>query len=814
MIRVEKLSKTYDRRSLRANRVLSGVSFQLPDTGFVCIVGPSGCGKTSLLNAVGGLDVFDEGRVSTDTLGAVRCGSRETDAERNRSFGYIFQNYYLLPEHTVAYNVYLGLHSLELTHEEKLRRVMQALRDVDMARFARRKAGELSGGQQQRVSIARALARRPRVIFADEPTGNLDRANTIHICTLLRRISKTSLVVMVTHEEDIARFFADRILTIENGCLAGDETGWQREGLAFENDRLYAGDYESRACRTDGVELRLLRESDAAPVALTVVALKDRVLVKLDDSRAVSCSGAAESPVLVEGRRPVLRLEELEQEELHPEPPAPQGRAGSGLGLGMMLREAASLVREKGLRRAGTWAFLVVLTVLTMLTVGDYLNVASMDPEDFVTTDSHVLEIQIERGANVGTDTLGIQSLVYEYLDHLDASGLAFTYLPNVPVELTYSEVLFRQMGAVEEKLYGFSYVPIQALDGSTILYGRAPENPEEIVIDRWVLDALLAKDGILQSGISDVSDFLGAELSYSRKNYAPTIVGICDSGEPAVYMDLAGLASVGTAGTEVIRLSDLQAAFPGVYEDVTLSAGECLIVTNNAGQAYADRVGGVYTTNSKVSYTIAGTIEADTYASLVIADEALEELLRSMLLTRFYVYCGDKQAVMDYLSAGMDETLSGRVQAHVRDYSSEAWQSYRSATQLRLDGRTIVTVTVMLVSLVMLCLLQRSRVRERLGMISVYRLLGIPGRKLAAIFAMESVLTGLRSVLPAGVLTWLAVTVLGSFASLEVQLSLPWQAAALTALVIFAFHLAVSVLSLLGLLRLPPARLAAKFDF
>ena len=141
MIEIKHLNKTYDRGRRTANRVLKDVSFTLPDTGFVCILGPSGCGKTSLLNAIGGLDTFDNGTLATETVKAHRYGTAAYNAERNRNFGYIFQNYYLLDNHTVAYNVYLGLHSLELSHKEKLRRVRQALEAVGMERFVRRKVG-------------------------------------------------------------------------------------------------------------------------------------------------------------------------------------------------------------------------------------------------------------------------------------------------------------------------------------------------------------------------------------------------------------------------------------------------------------------------------------------------------------------------------------------------------------------------------------------------------------------------------------------------------------------------------------------------
>ena len=262
MIRVEHLNKTYDRRRPNANRVLKDISFSLPNKGFVCILGPSGCGKTSLLNAVGGLDRFDNGTLATENVKVHSYGVRAYEMERDRNFGYIFQNYYLLSDHSAAYNVYLGLHSLGLSHKEKLQRVRQAMAAVDMERFLHRTVGELSGGQQQRVAIARALARRPRVIFADEPTGNLDEANTRNICTLLRQASKDSLVIMVTHEERIARFFADRIITLRDGVIVSDDRDWERENLqADPNQAIYTQGLDD--ARAQMVQM-LKNASDAA----------------------------------------------------------------------------------------------------------------------------------------------------------------------------------------------------------------------------------------------------------------------------------------------------------------------------------------------------------------------------------------------------------------------------------------------------------------------------------------------------------------------------------------------------------------------
>ena len=820
MIQVRDLNKTYDQGRRNANHVLRDVSFTLPDTGFVCIVGASGCGKTSLLNAVGGLDAFDNGTISTGSVSVSRYGSRELERERNNSFGYIFQNYYLLSEHSVAYNVYLGLHALRLTHREKLVRVREALSAVNMDRYARRIVSELSGGQQQRVAIARALARRPRVIFADEPTGNLDEENTLNICTLLRRISKTSLVIMVTHEENIARFFADRIITLSEGRIVGDDDSWQREHLTAAGDALYTGDYEEERIESECVKLRVLHQEGSEPVNLTVAVLKDRIILKLDDGRTVSCSASGEEPLVLEGKRPVLTLEAVDNEPAAAELestscPAQSARAGSGLTWIMMVQEAGRLLRGKGLRRLGAWVFLVAMSVLTTIMVGDYLTVSAVEPEDFVITDSHILEFELERGPNMPVKTTGILGQMENYYHYLRDSGLDFDVLPYVNTQLRYSTDVFLQMGTVSEPVSNFSHALITRLDESKLIYGRMPEMSDEVVVDRWVLDAFLERDGIIQSGIPDITGMLGAKLDYFKKDYAPTIVGICDCGDPTIYIPAAGLASVGVAGTPVIPLSELQAMYPGVYDDVVLSQDECIMIYNNAGAAYKSKVGSYYNAGSNFQYSIVDSIEADTWGHLVLADDAIEGLLSHMAnaTPSFMLYCENKAAMKAYLAEGLPEELEDVVLVYVKDANSDAWNSYQSASRLKADARTIVTVTVILLSMVMLFLLQRSCVQQRIGMMAVYRVLGIPRYKLLSIFSLESVLLSLLSVLPATAVTLVVAQVLNLLPSLEFSMILPWQAALLVFVAITVYHLLVSLLPAWGLLRLPPARLAGKYD-
>ena len=826
-MKVTNLNKTYDRRSANANRVLKDVSFTLPDTGFVCILGPSGCGKTSLLNAIGGLDRFDSGEIDLGDVTVRGYGAAAYEAERNRSFGYIFQNYYLLQNHSVAYNVYLGLHSLSLNHGEKLRRVKEALAAVDMERYLRRKVSDLSGGQQQRVAIARALARRPRVIFADEPTGNLDEANTVNICSLLRRISKTSLVVMVTHEERIARFFADRIIRLEDGRIASSDSSWQRSSLSVEDgSAIYAGDCREETARTEQVSLRVLSEEGAGPVSLTVAVLRDRIVIRLEDGRTVSCGGAGESPRIEEGRKPAMTMETLEREDeglaefSHRE--GEQGKAGQGLGPTMMAAEARELAKGRDRKWFAAWFFMVLLTVLSVWMTGDYLTLKTVDPRDFVMTDSHILELQLERGEQHDIDEEGymqatmLRETVAEYVRLFQIEKEGFEILPYVTATpLLATDNYFPQMEDVSLKLQQFSYIPLDYLEESSLILGRMPENTMEIVVDRWVLDAVLREEGILQNSITDISFFLGKTLTFPKISYTATIVGISDNGEAALYAARSAIVTVAVGGKSLMTLSELQKAFPGQFDDLVLAEDECITVRHRG--VAQNRPGQPLSFNAQLKYTIAQEIEVDTYATVIVADSQLETIIESMAIVprRFLLYCPDKAAVKEsILSEPLKLETDKKLQVFVTDSYSDAWAVYTAASSMKADARTIVTVTVMAAAAVMLYLLRRTQVHSRIEMLAVYRLLGIPKGKLAAVFAMESGLTFLVSALPAAAVTWLVVTVLTGIEDITFSMVLPWQAAAGVAAVILGYHLAVSLIPLMRLLNLPPAQLASRYDF
>ncbi len=228
MLEITHLKKDYyvDKKPYRA---IEDLSLDFPDVQFVSVLGPSGCGKTTLLNCIGGLDSFDSGDILFDGCSLREMDDKKKNSYRNNVIGFVFQNYYLIPQLSVLDNVKVALEVRDYPDREITSMALDALKQVGVLDLKDKKPNQLSGGQAQRVAIARCLVTDPRVILADEPTGALDSANSLSIMSLLKELSKNRLVIMVTHNEELAKEYSDRIISMKDGKLVSDETIEKKE---------------------------------------------------------------------------------------------------------------------------------------------------------------------------------------------------------------------------------------------------------------------------------------------------------------------------------------------------------------------------------------------------------------------------------------------------------------------------------------------------------------------------------------------------------------------------------------------------------
>lgn len=222
MIRIEKITKRYPMGDYDVEALVD-VSFSLFPTGFISIIGPSGCGKTTLLNILGGLDRPTSGAFFHDDVDTLNFSDHDWNVYRHQHVGFIFQHYHLISHLSILDNVMLPLKLMGMSSQEQHEKAYAVLKSLGLRDKAKHKPNQLSGGQQQRAAIARALICEPTIILADEPTGSLDQASSLEIMHILKEISKTRLVVLVTHNEKLAHMFSDRILTLSDGRLVNDD---------------------------------------------------------------------------------------------------------------------------------------------------------------------------------------------------------------------------------------------------------------------------------------------------------------------------------------------------------------------------------------------------------------------------------------------------------------------------------------------------------------------------------------------------------------------------------------------------------------
>ena len=246
MLKLTEIVKDY-RAGDNIVRALDGISVEFRKSEFVSVLGASGCGKTTLLNIIGGLDRYTSGQLNIDGQDTDTFRSVDWDLYRNQRIGFIFQSYNLIPQISILANVELALTLSGVPAKERKKRAQEALEKVGLGAQVKKKPNQLSGGQMQRVSIARALINNPDIILADEPTGALDSTTSVNVMELLKEIAKDRLVIMVTHNPELAEQYSTRIIRMSDGKIIGDtmpyDSGAEEEARARAEKDAGAADF-------------------------------------------------------------------------------------------------------------------------------------------------------------------------------------------------------------------------------------------------------------------------------------------------------------------------------------------------------------------------------------------------------------------------------------------------------------------------------------------------------------------------------------------------------------------------------------------
>lgn len=558
MIHIKNLNKYYHKGKTNEIHVINNTSITLEDTGLICILGESGSGKTTLMNTISGLDDFHDGEMEIDGVKIKKYGERKQERVRDEKFGYIFQNYYLLQDRTVEYNIMLALSLYNISEEEKEERIDYVLRAVDMWKYKKRLISQLSGGQQQRIAIARALAKAPKVIFADEPTGNLDEKNTMRIMGILKKISQTCLVVVVTHEKSIADFFADKILWITDGVIEKQIDKKKDASYEYvEDTNIYLQEYEKTEVSEDNVKLEVYANEEVPPAEIKIIYEHGKIYIYGGDSKDLVFLSRSDEKKLVDSKKPVIDIKEAEEADYSLE--HIEGAKKPKMGAREIMDIARTNIKALGKKQIFLVFTLIAMAVLTILIMQDTLSILRIDEQALSTVDSHYYKVTAEKNAMI-TDN-EFTNYFSQMTQNFEDKEIDANIVPVITFNYQYKG--YQQLETESYEVSGFSLVPLDKVSEADLVYGRMPENDQEIVIDRWVLENFMTNCAGIENVMTNIRQALGSKIT-NFKGMDYTIVGISETNEPTIYVDRDTMVLM--TSSYVNFLTDSKAA--EIYED------------------------------------------------------------------------------------------------------------------------------------------------------------------------------------------------------------------------------------------------------
>lgn len=735
MIRIKDINKTFNKGKTNEIKAIQQTSITFPEKGLVILVGSSGSGKTTLLNVLGGLEYIDSGEIIIENEIIKKHSSRKLDKIRNEKIGYIFQNYNLLSNLTVYENIEIVLKMIGITDKDEIdKRVNYVLDAVGILNYRKRKVTTLSGGQQQRVGIARAIAKNPEIIIADEPTGNLDSKNTVEIMNIIKKISEQRLVILVTHEKEMAEFYGDRIIEIKDGIVINDYINDHQNELDIKfNNTIYLKDLDKKTLSESPIDIEHYSHDDEVKknVKIRLITYKDSLYIKVDNGKDLKVRYVDEdSEVDIKDEHfKGLEKEDVKQVDFDFEKMESNKKIKNKKGSVIKTGDAfkSSIKKIFGYSKLQKLMFLGFVFAAMTIAVAIALigKVYHADPIEFQEVDKHYLL----------TDTKDLKSLT----EQPDIKSINPLFEPqgfSLNIKSFYQ--INDYLGLVA---HPSSY---ELLKKEDVIFGQYPSNDREVVIDKRVAKNLINNRVYKQAGVTEYEDLLGQNIINDNTGYAIPlkITGISDVESPTIWMDddyIYELA-VNNLRKDLPKISTWDPRDMKVEDGGRLpkKSGEVLYP-----EKYRELNG--YELNGKIeseeldhSYTIVGfyTSENETINS---TNEEVVVSTEKLVKENYYNYYKKNNPVLLY-SRDFDTTIDA-----LNKNGIEVVKTFeKSLNQYKKDVRkgyyTILIFAAFLlgISLVQLYFIIRSSLINRIYEIGVYRSLGATRWDIHKMFIIE----------------------------------------------------------------------------
>lgn len=546
MIKITNLNKYYNKGTRNENHIINDFSYTFNDQGLYVLFGPSGSGKTTLLNVIGALDNYDSGEIVFEDRTFTKYIPRKADDLRNEMIGFIFQNYNLIDSMNVTENIEIVLDMIGITDkEEKKKRINDCLSAVGLYKHRKRSVLALSGGERQRVAIARALAKNPKVILADEPTGNLDSNNTFEVMNIIKRISQERLVILVSHEKDLVDFYADQIIEIKDGMMVSDYKNSVSSELKHKDTRnIYLKDYQNELKEIDNIKFNTYTDGTDKDLTFDVIYKNNEIYIKAKSTGKIHYID----------NNSEIKLLDASEKEFHKK----QAEFKSDFsfesfdnalndtkkkkGFTSIFKSIKNGFKEQSFIKHSRFASraLVIAAVIFAFMITNLSAIFDFKESDYVFAPSNVVEVQMtlkDETNNKTFEEIYNLSLNDDRIESLQEGG-------------TYISANFSKF--YQSSTFGFSSVNNTFLTKKTpslnykVSVGSDLKEKYDVLISNFVADILIDSNGAKSNGIIEYEDLIGEEININKTYYYDyytndikkyRIVGIINDKSKAVVL-------------------------------------------------------------------------------------------------------------------------------------------------------------------------------------------------------------------------------------------------------------------------------------
>lgn len=810
MIKLENVNKYFNRYKKNQIHVINNTSITLEDNGLVALLGPSGCGKTTLLNAIGGLDKINSGFIYINGQKIAKNRVSKVDKIRNLNIGYIFQDYLLVDDKTVFDNVALPLKMIGIKDKDEIKkRVEYVLNKVGMYRYRNRYANMLSGGERQRVGIARAIVKNPSIIIADEPTGNLDSKNTLEVMNIIKAISKDRLVILVTHESNLAEFYASRILRIEDGKIISDDKNDHTNELDYRMDnKIYLKDFKNKEnYGNDNVKVNYY-SNDNKNIEINLVVQNGNIYIESFNNEKLEIIDSSSSIELVNDHYKKISKTIYEEYKFDFDKIINKNVKKKYTSV---FNPITLLVN--GFKKVINYSFLKKILLIGFFISAMFITYA-------ISSSFGIYNIDEKKFLKINKEYLLVESnkiKVNDYLKYEKDENLNYILVGDSNISFSFIYDDYYQAKNSVGNISG-SLSSINMISSNDLISGRMPSNNKEIIIDKKVFEKYYEEGEGKYLNIKKPSDLYERNLYIGSIN-GYKICGVVDKMIPSIYVNESEFINIlvnkDIESYDYIFGYNMQMDKNRVYDynqyknKISLKKGrfptkdyEVIInyqykdeykLGKNIDYKVNDKklkVVGYYTT----SYNI------DLYLTSI--NTVKYELITKSSDLVFYAK-NKQEALEKYRDEGLN----------IKDSYQYSKDIYIKERKENLRGSLIFGIIVLIISLIEIYLMIRSSFLSRIKEVGIYRAIGMKKTDIYKMFMGEIIaITTLSSLIGVCLMSYILHQL--SFVSyISDRFLININTFLITILFVYIFNLIIGLLPVKLTLRKTPAQILSRSD-